>query len=235
MKEPCMKYFAAILITLLLGLGPFNVIFSSLTPLNSVFAEFTGTLTIAGSPSTAGSATGTTWTYSGTDDGVVYRLYGSLYTPGTVGTHPAAILNHGYTSSPGNLNFVAATMRGWRMIVVAPKLAHSGDDSGCPTGSCAPSGTNDIGASIENYKRIQKTFEILQHLPSSYGTVDISRVAIHGVSAGAFATTGTVDLYPTRYKVASHSGGGVCLSGCPNFTPTASECHTVFIMEMQTP
>jgi predicted esterase len=49
------------------------------------------------------------------------------------------------------------------------------------------------------------TFELLRQL--SY--VDMSRVALHGHSMGAYLDVATLGAYPDDFRVGSHTGGGV--------------------------
>jgi dipeptidyl aminopeptidase/acylaminoacyl peptidase len=49
------------------------------------------------------------------------------------------------------------------------------------------------------------THELLRRL----GYVDMSRVALHGHSMGAYLDVAVAGMYPTDFRVASHTGGGV--------------------------
>jgi dipeptidyl aminopeptidase/acylaminoacyl peptidase len=49
------------------------------------------------------------------------------------------------------------------------------------------------------------THELLRQL----GYVDMSRVALHGHSMGAYLDVATAGAYPGDFRVASHTGGGV--------------------------
>ena len=49
------------------------------------------------------------------------------------------------------------------------------------------------------------THDLLKQL----GYVDMSRVALHGHSMGAYLDVATASAYPTDFRVASHTGGGV--------------------------
>jgi dienelactone hydrolase len=49
------------------------------------------------------------------------------------------------------------------------------------------------------------TFELLKRL----GYVDMTRVALHGHSMGAYLNVATAGAYPSDFRVASQTGGGV--------------------------
>jgi len=49
------------------------------------------------------------------------------------------------------------------------------------------------------------THDLLKQL----GYADMSRVALHGHSMGAYLDVATSSAYPTDFRVASHTGGGV--------------------------
>jgi predicted esterase len=53
--------------------------------------------------------------------------------------------------------------------------------------------------------------------------VDMSRLALHGHSLGAFVTTATAGTHADFFRVASHTAGGMGPSVIPAVTPTASQ------------
>jgi predicted esterase len=104
---------------------------------------------------------------------------------------------------------VSREMRNWGIVVINPIYTHASNDTGnSPTG--------DYGASSANILRASKAWDILCGL----GYVDMSRIAAHGHSAGAFVTTAVLDAYPSDFKVGSHTAGGTngCKSTC-GFSP----------------
>jgi dienelactone hydrolase len=73
-----------------------------------------------------------------------------------------------------------------------------------------------------NVIRAHATLSVLARL----GYVDLSRVAAHGHSMGAFVTTAFVAAYPADIRVASHTAGGVRpdaipFAPAPGITPAA--------------
>ncbi len=151
---------------------------------------------VTGSPS---SASGATWTYQSTDDGVTYSLRGILLAPAGAGPFPAAVVSHGKggaaTSYSRNVGLV---MRPWGLVVIATNYSHGSASAGdLPLGA--------EGASPENLLRAHKAFDLLRCVPS----VDLTRVAAHGHSMGAFVTSGLLGTYPADFKVGSHSAGGI--------------------------
>lgn len=147
------------------------------------------------------ASSGATWTFRGTVDGTRYDLAGVLYKPHGAGPFPAVILSHG---SEGSAAFFAAltapTMVQWGLVCIAANYTHS---SGVPVG--APGDASQPGASSANVLRAHMTFELLRRL----GYVDMSRVALHGHSMGAYLDVATAGAYPTDFRVASQTGGGV--------------------------
>jgi dienelactone hydrolase len=167
---------------------------------------------ISGDPA---STRGASWTYNSTDNGTEYDLYGTLFKPAGSGPFPGGVLNHGVNGAPSDMTSVATAMRGWGMVVITPVLTHCRNDAGYqPAGG--------YGADPANMLRVSKSLGILCYI----GYVDMSRVAIHGHSAGAYVTTDALDAYPNSFKVASHTGGGT--NGCVSttmcgFLPALSE------------
>ncbi|MEW6208009.1 MAG: dienelactone hydrolase family protein [Acidobacteriota bacterium] len=147
------------------------------------------------------SATGATWAYQSTDLGARYRLEGILFIPSGAGPFPAVIISHGKGGSPAGYSAnIARVMVGWGLAVIAVMYAHAPDnqDSGNE-----PDGGD--GASEANVLRAHKTRDLL----SCLGNVDMTRIAAHGHSMGAFVTGQLLGAYPTDFRAASHTAGGV--------------------------
>jgi dienelactone hydrolase len=153
---------------------------------------------ISGNPESPGGAT---WTFRGSDSGVTYDLAGVLLKPPGAGPFGAVILSHG---SEGNAAFFASlvgpTMVGWGLVCIATHYTHA---TGVPIG--APGDATQPGASAANVLRAHMTFKLLARL----GYVDLTRVALHGHSMGAYVNVATAGAYPNDFRVASHTGGGV--------------------------
>ncbi len=154
---------------------------------------------IAGDPS---SATGASWTYESTDDGIDYRLSGLLFRPRGQGPFPAVVLSHGQGQTAEAYGpKVAAEMTKWGLVCIAPNytFAGQGKAQGSPgeadLRSCNPK---------DNVKRARKCFDLLATL----GYVDMRRIAAHGHSMGAFLNVAIVGSFPELIKVASHTAGG---------------------------
>ena len=149
----------------------------------------------------AESPGGATWTFRGTVNGVAYDLAGVLLKPPGAGPFPAVVLSHG---SEGNAAFFASligpTMVQWGLVCIAANYTHA---TGVPIG--APGDASEPGASQANVLRAHMTHELLRRL----GYVDMSRVALHGHSMGAYLDVATAGAYPADFRVASHTGGGV--------------------------
>ena len=154
--------------------------------------------TINGDPR---STAGATWTYQSTDLGTRYRLEGVLFIPSGAGPFPAVIISHGKGGSPAAYSAnIARVMVGWGLTVIAVMYTHApdGQDSGNE-----PDGSD--GASEANVLRAHKTRDLL----SCLGNVDMTRIAAHGHSMGAFVTGQLLGAYPTDFRAASHTAGGV--------------------------
>lgn len=153
---------------------------------------------ISGNPE---SAAGATWTYRGTVNGTTYDLAGVLLKPPGAGPFPAVLLSHG---SEGSASFfaslIAPTLVNWGLVCIATNYTHA---TGVPLG--APGDASQPGASSANILRAHMTYELLARL----GYVDMSRVALHGHSMGAYVNTALAGAYPTDFRVASQTGGGV--------------------------
>jgi dienelactone hydrolase len=157
-------------------------------------------LTIAGNPE---SASGATWTMTGTLDGTIVDLQGILLKPRGRGPFPAVVLSHGAGSNAQSYGReLGGVMRKWGLVCIAPNYTHA---RGVPAG--APGTLLQQGASQANALRAHAAVTVLARL----GYVDISRVAAHGHSMGAFVTTAFVAAYPGDVRVASHTSGGVLL------------------------
>lgn len=147
------------------------------------------------------SATGATWTFRGVVDGTAYDLAGVLFKPAGSGPFPAVILSHG---SEGSASFFASlmapTMVQWGLVCIATNYTHA---TGVPIG--APGDASQIGASAANVLRAHMTYELLKRL----GYVDMSRVALHGHSMGAYVDAALAGTYPNDFRAASQTGGGV--------------------------
>lgn len=174
-----------------------------------------GAFAVTGSPS---SQNGATWTYSSTDDGVAYSLKGILLAPPGAGPFPAIVVSHGKGGSAGGYSLrVGQTMRGWGAVIIGTNYSHGSDSAGD-----LPLGPN--GASAENVLRAHKAFDLLRCVAS----VDRSRVAAHGNSMGAFVTSALLSTFPTDFRVASHTAGGVfTTAGQPTAAPTPAQVQGI--------
>jgi dienelactone hydrolase len=147
------------------------------------------------------SQLGATWTYDSTDDGVRYVLEGVLFTPPGSGPFGAVIVSHGKGGTPSAYSAsIARTFVTWGLVAIGPMYTHAPDaqDAGNE-----PQGPD--GASEANVRRAHKARDLL----SCLGTVDLSRVAAHGHSMGAFVTGQLLGTHPADFRVASHTAGGV--------------------------
>jgi enterochelin esterase-like enzyme len=174
-----------------------------------------GAFAVTGAPS---SATGATWTYASIDDGVAYSLKGILLAPAGAGPFPAIVVSHGKGGSArGYSARIGQTMRGWGAVIIATNYSHGTDSAGdLPLGP--------QGASAENVLRAHKAFDLLRCVAS----VDRTRVAAHGNSMGAFVTSALLGAFPTDFKVASHTAGGVFTAdGQPDMAPTPAQVQGI--------
>lgn len=160
----------------------------------------------------AASQAGARWSYHSTDDGVEYDLGGVLFLPEGSGPVAGVVVSHGFggsaTAYSGN---IARTMRGWGMAAIATNYTHAPDD--IDAGSLPQGGD---GASAANVQRAHKARDLLSCLPA----VDMTRLAAHGHSMGAFVTGQLLGTWPGDFRAASHSAGGAS-DGGPNATRTA--------------
>jgi hypothetical protein len=117
------------------------------------------------------------------------------------GPFPAVLLSHGSDGSASFLaNLIAPTMLSWGLVCIGVNYTHA---TGVPIGS--PGLATDVGASLANVQRAHMAFTLLRKL----GYVDMSRVAAHGHSLGAYVDVALLGAYPTHFRAASHTGGGV--------------------------
>jgi dienelactone hydrolase len=164
------------------------------------------------------STLGATWTYKGSLQGTTFDLQGVLLKPAGAGPFPAVVISHGAGgNATGYSRAVAMTMRGWGLVGIATNYTHAG---GVPIGS--PGTINEPGASQANALRAHALVEILRTL----GYVDTSRVAAHGHSMGAFVTTAVLAAYPSDFRAASHTAGGVTPSTIVA-TPSDSQARAI--------
>jgi dienelactone hydrolase len=147
------------------------------------------------------SSSGATWTFRGSVDGVTYDLTGVLLKPLGGGPFPAVVLSHGADGSAAFFtSLIGPTMVQWGLVCIAVNYTHA---TGVPLG--APGTASDPGASQANILRAHMTHELLRRL--SY--VDMTRIALHGHSMGAYVDVATASAYPNDFRVGSHTSGGV--------------------------
>jgi dienelactone hydrolase len=172
---------------------------------------------VSGNPE---NASGATWTFTGTVNGIAYDLTGVLYKPHGTGPFPAVVLSHGHDgTAPFYASLIAPTMVSWGVVCIAVNYTHA---SGVPIG--APGTSADSGASTANVERGHMAYQLLRQL----GYVDMTRVAAHGHSMGAFVTVALVGAYPNDFRVASHTAGGVRPSFIANGPgPTIMQARTI--------
>lgn len=170
-----------------------------------------GAFVVTGDPR---STSGANWTYRATDQGVFYALEGVLFMPIGTGPFPAVVISHGKGGTPrGYSARIARTMVGWGMVTIATMYTHAPDaeDQGN-----APNGAD--GASLANVQRAHKARDLLNCVAGA----DLTRVAAHGHSMGAFVTGQLLGTYPGAYRAASHTAGGVSSTGAAT-KPAAAE------------
>src|SRR5439155_19800937 len=110
--------------------------------------------------------------------------------------------SHGSEGSAALLaSGLAPTMVQWGLVCIAVNYTPA---AGVPLGS--PGAAADVGASAANVLRAHMTHELLRRL----GYVDMTRVAAHGHSMGAYVGVAAISAYPVDFRVVSHSGVGVC-------------------------
>jgi dienelactone hydrolase len=155
-------------------------------------------LIVTGNPQ---SQQGANWVYDSTEDGVHYVLEGVLFTPPGAGPFPAVVLSHGKGGTPRAYSAnIARTMVGWGLVAIGTMYTHAPDAEDAGNLPDGPDGASDA-----NVLRAHKARDLL----SCLGTVDLTRVAAHGHSMGAFLTGQLLGTYPDDFRVASHTAGGV--------------------------
>lgn len=173
-------------------------------------------LTINGSPEAPGGAT---WTYRDTVDGVFYDLTGVLLKPAGSGPFPAVLVSHGYGGSATHYarNFGEKILP-WGVVVIATNYTHAGSG---PIGS--PGSVREPAGSVANVQRARRAIAILEAL----GYVDMTRIAAHGHSMGAFLTTALAATHPQLLRVASHTAGGVRPETVSGNAPMVTQARTI--------
>ena len=128
---------------------------------------------------------------------MTYALEGILAAPAGAGPYAGVVVSHGKGGSPEAYSLrIAPTMVGWNLVVIGPRYTHADRDAGLPSGP--------DGASPANVERARKARQLL----SCLGYVDMSRIAAHGNSMGAFLTGELLGSAPHEFLVASHTAGG---------------------------
>ena len=97
---------------------------------------------------------------------------------------------------------VAPSMVGWGLVCIAPNYTHA---TGVPVGLPGTADLRDRGATKANLLRLHMTLTLLL----DQGYVDRTRVALHGHSMGAYLDAAAAGAFPTDFRVASSTGGGV--------------------------
>jgi dienelactone hydrolase len=88
----------------------------------------------------------------------------------------------------------------WGLVSMGVNYTHS---EGVPIGR--PGDDREPGASDANVERAHMTYVLLRQL----GYVDMTRVALHGHSMGAWVSAAVAAAWPNEFRVASTTGGGV--------------------------
>lgn len=172
--------------------------------------------TLSGDPS---SGNGATWTYRQQVEGVSYDLQGILLKPQGPGPFPAVIISHGAGGNAGGYGrAIARVMVDWGLVCIATNYTHAG---GVAIG--APGTSNDAGASTANVQRARRMVGILGGL----GYVDVSRIALHGHSMGAFVTAATAGAFPDLFRAATHTAGGIRPDFVSAPAPTESQVASI--------
>lgn len=168
----------------------------------------------------AESAQGATWTYRGSLDGVAFDLEGILLKPRGPGPFPAVIISHGAGgSATGYSRAVGGEMVRWGLVCIATNYTHAG--ANVPPGF--PGSASETGASQANVLRGHAAYEILRQL----GYVDMTRVAAHGHSMGAFVTAALAGAYPADFRAASHTAGGVRSDAIAGAAPAETQVRSI--------
>jgi dienelactone hydrolase len=172
-------------------------------------------LTVSGD---AESAAGATWTCRGTVDGMPVDLEGILLKPAGAGPFPAVVISHGGGGNARSFSLgIGQEMRGWGLVAIGTNYTHAGGvaQRGSPDG--------DAGASTANVVRAHTTLAILAKL----GYVDLSRVAAHGHSMGAFVTTAFAAAHGKELRVATHTSGGTRIASVAGAAPTEAQAAAI--------
>ena len=150
---------------------------------------------------------------------MAFELQGILFKPAGSGPFPAVIVSHGAGgNASGYSRSIARTMSAWGLVVIATNYTHAG---GVPIGS--PGTAAEPGASGANVARARQLVELLRGL----GYVDMSRLAAHGHSMGAFVTSGLLAAHPDLLRVASHTAGGARPDSVAGAAPSESQAGTI--------
>lgn len=196
----CMALLGALLVSTACG-RPSTPVSPNVSPATPV-APGPGGLTLTGDPT---AAAGASWTYRDVVAGVTYDMTGTLRKPAGAGPFPAVIISHGLGGNArGYAGNVGGEMWRWGLVVIATNYTHA---SGADLGT--PGLATERGASEPNVLRARRLIGILRSL----GYVDMSRVAAHGHSMGAFVTAALVGAEPAAFRAASHTAGGVQIGG----------------------
>ncbi len=167
----------------------------------------------------AESVSGATWAYRATVVGIAYDLQGILFKPRGAGRFPAVIVSHGLASNVTQYpSHICAEMVTWGLVCIATNYTHA---VGAPIG--APGTIAEPGASVANVERARKLIDLL----ATFGYVDMTRIAAHGHSLGAFVTTALLATYPGVIRVASHTAGGVIPLPLDPSIPTAAQAASI--------
>jgi len=148
------------------------------------------------------SSKGATWTYESKDDGVAYKLNGTLFKPTGNGPFPAVLISHGQGQTANVFGAKLSTeMVKWGLVCIAPNYTFGARDKAAGAPGVADIRNTNI---TDNLKRAHKCLDILGAL----GYVDMNRVAVHGHSKGAFLTVAIAGAFPAEIRAASHTAGG---------------------------
>jgi dienelactone hydrolase len=166
---------------------------------------------------------GATWTYAASDGGTEYRLEGILLLPAGGGPFPGVVVSHGAGGLPSSYSArIGRVMVTWGLAVIATRYTHAANNDG-RSPSLRPAG--DLGASEANVSRALKARDLLGCL----GTVDLTRVAAHGHSMGAFLTAQLLGRHPSAFRAGSHTAGGVS----PGTAATQAEAAANIVVPYQ--
>ena len=129
------------------------------------------------------------------------------------------VISHGAGGNASGYSLgIATEMVTWGLVCIATNYTHA---AGVSLGS--PGTANDPGGSPANVTRARAAYEILRSL----GYVDLTRVAAHGHSMGAFVTTALVASFPDDFRAASHTAGGVRLDASTGAAPTETQARSI--------